>query len=275
MRGYRVGAKWLGNGDEFHPRIALPHFGLGRDLTTVGVGFNPRTGWANGFRRGATGEDRLPRARGCQASLRDAFFLRTRPWAEAHGYRQSLALRGYRVGAKWIGNGNGDGFSTESHCGISGWGGTAELTGKYAPEDFSGSQSDRTTAGVGFKPRMRWEHGFRRGATGEARLRGASGCQASLRDANSLRTRPWAEAHGYHQSLALRGCRVGAEWLGNGDRIQARIALPHFGLRSNGRAHREIRPRRLFRVAERPHDGRRGFRPTNDMGKRFPSRSDG
>jgi hypothetical protein len=62
------------------------------------------------------------------------------------------------------------------------------------------SRSDDATVAVGFSPRMPVLEERRRVATLEAPTR----FQASLSDANDSHTKPWAEAHGYHQRESLR-----------------------------------------------------------------------
>jgi len=62
------------------------------DLTTVAVGFSPRT---KVYIQVRVAERRLNQADHIvQASLRDANFPPQPPWAEAHGYRHFLAPRG-------------------------------------------------------------------------------------------------------------------------------------------------------------------------------------
>jgi hypothetical protein len=64
------------------------------DLSKVAVGFSPRWERPESPRRGATLESQLtpPPPASSVASRRE--LLRLDPWAEAHGYRQSLAPRG-------------------------------------------------------------------------------------------------------------------------------------------------------------------------------------
>ena len=69
---------------------------------------------------------------------------------------------------------------------------------------FRRSRSDCVMVAVGLSPR---KNSGERARVAERRLnrRVNRALQASLRDARCLRSLTWAEAHGYHHGLAMRG----------------------------------------------------------------------